>query len=175
MPSQHFLFTLVAPALVLGAVFAPQGQASMPSATSINTAPYSNFGVTLFKGTSSGPCNNLSLEMDFNEEYVLNSTRSHCFSTQGLATTCIGRRTKADPGPATNAQAYEAARGGVDAKAHQCIMTGYQQDGCPTGTGTLAQYHTDNGTWSWDHETKIRDDDPGRLWSVMSFHMSCKP
>ena len=175
MRSNSFLLALIAPASTLGAVIHPPEHGNFPLATGINTVPSPNFGITLFKGNASGPCNDLSLEMAFNEGYVFNSTKNYCLSTQGLATTCIGRRTKKIPGPATTAQAFEAANGGLDTKVYQCTVTGYQQDGCPAGAGTVAQYHKDNATWSWDHETLIRDDFPGRLWSVLSFQMLCNP
>lgn len=175
MRSQSFLMTLVAPASVIGAVITPQGQINLPTTAGNSAAASPVFGVMLFKGNNSGPCNDLGLEMAFQEGTALDSTNDFCFSTKGLATTCIGRRTKEDPGPATNAQAYEAASGGIDTKPYQCTVTGYQQDGCPTGTGAVAQYQEEYMTWAWDHETRIRDDFPGSLWSVLSFRMSCKP
>ena len=175
MLSRSCLFTLIAPASVLGAAIAPQGHLNLPTATGTNAAPSPVLDVTLFKGNANGPCNDLSLEIAAQRAEVFNPTGNLCFSTQGLHTTCIGRRTGNSPGPETVAQTYEAANGGVDNNAYQCTVTGYQQDGCPAGTGSVAQYHQANATWSWDHETRIRDDFPGKLWSILSFQMSCKP
>ena len=175
MLSKSCLFTIIVPASVLGAVITPQGQLNVPTATGITAAASPVFDITLFKGNTAGPCNELGLEIASQKAAIVNATTSTCFSTQGLDTTCIGRRTNESSGPATAAQTYEATNDGIDSTPYSCTVTGFQQDGCPTGTGSMAQYHENNMTWSWDHATRIRDDFPGKLWSVLSFEMSCKP
>ena len=165
------ILALIVPSLTLGAVIDRQGNNGPLTRVS---SPFSTFGINTFSGNASGPCFDPSIEMAFDNAYVFNSTVNYCFSTHGNPTTCIGRRIEEPPGVETAAQRFEATHGGLDTRAYQCTVIGYQQDGCPAGAGTVAQYHKDNATWSWDHETRIRDDFPGKLWTVLSFQMSCK-
>lgn len=171
MHSKVFL-ALIAPLLTLGAVI--NSPSSMVPSSIANTISSPAFGINLFKGNASGPCNDLSLEMAIDDGLLVNSTVNYCYSTQGNPTTCIGRRTKETRGVVTDAQRYEAANRGLDAGAHQCTVIGYQEGGCPIGTSTVAQYHEDNLTWSWDHETRVGDNSAGRLWTVLSFQVSCE-
>ena len=171
MRSKAFFLAFTAPSLAFGAILNRQSHIVPSSGISPSS---STFGINLFNGNASGPCSDPSIEVALNDAYVLNSTANYCFSTHSNPTTCIGRRMREPPGIETPNQRYEAAHGGLDTKTYQCTVFGYQQDGCPRDTGTEAQYHKDNATWSWDHETRVRDDFPGRLWSVLSFQMSCK-
>ena len=79
------------------------------------------------------------------------------------------------PGVETAAKSYEAAHGGLDTKPYQCTVVGYSADGCPEDDDGEAQYHPTEATWSWDHETRVRDDFVGDFWTVLSFQMSCRP
>ena len=170
MRTRTFITMIFAPSLAMGAVINPQGIAAVPSD---NKPLPSVFPLDLFKGNISGPCQDPSIEISLDSTSVLNSTVNYCISTQGIPATCIRRRMSEQPGVEVAAQTYEATHGGLDTKAHQCTIFGYQKDGCPRDEGTAAQYHPIDATWSWDHQTRIRDDFPGRLWSVLSFRMSC--
>ncbi len=170
MRSRSFLTLIVIPSLVFCAVIDRQG--IPPPPTNIKS-PSSIFGIDLFKGNTTGPCYDPSIEIALEKAYILNSTENYCISTHNIPTTCVGRRMVEQPGVATTAQTYEASHGGLDTKARKCNVIGYQKDGCPRDEGLVAQYHQANATWSWDHATRIRDNFPGRLWSVLSFQLSC--
>ena len=161
---------IVTPTLALGAVIDRQG---IDAPSTITKPPSSVFGIELFKGNGSGACQDPGIEIALDSTFILSSTVNYCISTHGIPTTCIGQQMTEPVAVETAAQTYAAAHGGLDTKARQCNVIGYQKDGCPGDQGLEAQYHQNNTTWSWDHATKIRDDYPGQLWSVLSFQVSC--